>query len=79
MSPKSGNTRFFNVKVSEEAKVAVETIRSHYKPDMEMQELFSLAVLEYLHAYYPGLEDEVATISRRRREARRGEQADHQP
>ena len=79
MSPKSGNTRYYNVKVSEEAKIAVETIRAHYKPDLEMQELFSIAVLEYLHAYYPGLEAEVQTISHRRQAARRGETADRQP
>lgn len=67
--------RWYNVKVSEEARTAAQVIQSHYKPDMEMQEIYSMAVLEYLRAYYPNLEREVATIMRRRQEARRGDGA----
>lgn len=77
MNHKTCNPRYLNVKISEEAKIAGEVIKSHYKPDMEMQEIFSLAVLEYLHAYYPGLEKEVQTISQRRQEARRGDEAEN--
>ncbi len=79
MSPSKDGTRYYNVKVSEEAQVAAKVIQSHYQPDMEMQELYSLAVMEYLRAYYPNLEGDVAIILERRQEARRGEQEAPQP
>lgn len=78
MSP-TRDHRWYNVKVSEEARTAAQVIQDQYKPDMEMQELYSLAVLEYLRAYYPHLESEVETIMQRRQEARRGDEAARQP
>ena len=78
MCPRRTKTRFYNVKISEEAKIAAELIKSHYKPDMELQELLSLAVLEFTHVFYPQLEEEVGMIARRRQEARRGDGATHQ-
>lgn len=64
-------------KINLEAKIALETIRQHYKPDMDLQEIASLAITEYLHAYYPDLEKTVAQIIRRQQEARRADGADH--
>ncbi len=71
------NPRYFGVKISEEAKVAGGLIRDHHKPDMEMQELYSLAVMEYLHAFYPHLEPLVQTLMESRQAARRGDEEEH--
>jgi len=68
-------THYVQIKTSEEAKVALETIKAHIKPDMDIQEISSLAITEYIHAYHPDLEPIVANIITRRQEARRGDEA----
>lgn len=65
--------QWVNVKVSEEAQVAAREIQHNYMPDSEMQEIYSLAILEYLHAYHPELEANVSAAMRRRQEARRAQ------
>lgn len=65
-----------NAKISAEAKIALETIRQHYKPNMDLQEITSLAIFEYLHAYYPDLEETVDLLIRRRQEEQTGDEAD---
>lgn len=79
MTHSKDSTKYYNVKVSEEAQVAAKAIQSHYQPDMEMQEIYSMAVMEYLRAYYPQLESDVAIMLSRRQEARRAAEADRQP
>lgn len=70
--------KYVNTKISEEAKIAIDTIRAYHKPDMELQELNSLAIMEYLHAYYPALEKTVSDIMNKRKAARRGDAAEQQ-
>lgn len=64
-------TKYVNVKISEEAQIAAKALQNNYMPGIEMQEVYSIAMLEYLHAYHPELEEEVATTLERRRIARR--------
>jgi len=68
---KMDSGQWVNVKVSEEAQVAARAIQHNFMPDSEMQEIYSLAILEYLHAYHPELEANVVETMKRRQEARR--------
>lgn len=69
--------KYLTVKINEEAKIASEMIRANYRPDTEMQDIYSQAILGYVHAYYPSLEAEIAETMQRRQAARRGETAGH--
>ena len=68
---KTGNPLFVNVKISEEAQIAARAIQQNFRPDDEMQEIYSMAIMEYLHAYHPVLEESVAAAIERRQKARR--------
>lgn len=70
MSSKSG--RYINIRLSEEAKIAIEVIRQYHMPGTQQQEILSMAVTEFLHAYHPELEKLVQQAIVMRQEARRG-------
>ena len=69
MATKSSN--YINIRLSEEAKIAIEIIRQYHMPGTQQQEILSIAVTEYLRAYHPELERLVAQAIVMRQDARR--------
>lgn len=63
--------RYINIRLSEEAKIAVEIIRQYHMPGTQQQEILSMAVTEFLHAYHPELEALVQQAIVMRKDARR--------
>jgi hypothetical protein len=72
-------TRYMGIKISEEGKVALESIANNYRPGVDQQDIVSDAVMEYIRAYYPDLEPEIETTMRRRMEARLDDEEARQP
>lgn len=59
-----------SIKVFEEAKLTVDMIRTHYKPHMQLQEIYSEAIHEYMQKHYPELEEAIEAVLKRRIEER---------